>query len=315
MPQGSRVRYLSQRRKQDVEEQVGFLGNAESRAQHLVNDLPAEHEETGGLRTAAGNLQTTRLALHRTQNENSALLNSLTEAKDRIADLERLTKKSVEDRARICKAEAQLAKARTVTDVLKEELIAMERADYCTPVSTSKEEKPKKEERMPTRAKGSHSLHRDEEEPPRRLNQAGGAASPLSEQRLMTSAVASMVCLVGADEAVKKAIPTASRVSCLDAMDPLREAASLSPFQKKEILPKANVPPEACGAQDSDPGSSTFLSDVCKSMQSKERSAKEPSMEEATYALHTQNGNTTDCSAAVNHCKGPPTSFEGLPTY
>ncbi|KAL8439079.1 hypothetical protein Efla_006678 [Eimeria flavescens] len=99
--------------------------------------------------------------------------------------------------------------------------------------------------------------------------------------RLIPLKAASLVCLIGAHGERTNTSPTYNRVSCLDAMNPPRQAAGFSPFKNPKILPV--------------------------------KTANAPSMENGTYGVHVQTGQTADCSAAVDHWKEALVSFGTLP--
>ncbi|KAL8429921.1 hypothetical protein Efla_004735 [Eimeria flavescens] len=111
--------------------------------------------------------------------------------------------------------------------------------------------------------------------------------------------------------------PTASLVSCLDAMNPYRRAAGFSPFEDQNILP-VNAKVVAASGDPSPSTSSPFLSSGCKSMQTPhsalpETTASSPSTKNAKDAVHVQTGELADCSAAVDPWKGDLVNFRTLP--
>ncbi|KAL8449691.1 hypothetical protein Emed_002946 [Eimeria media] len=115
---------------------------------------------------------------------------------------------------------------------------------------------------------------------------------------------------VPAEPEKAEANPTATRVSCLDEINPYREAAGLTGFKSKKILP---LPEDEAGSPQEKEVSeaSEFLKSVCQP--AKTRESKAPAETEATYAVHTQTGTTASCSAAVDYWKGAIANFELLP--
>ncbi|KAL8452791.1 hypothetical protein Emag_002164 [Eimeria magna] len=95
-------------------------------------------------------------------------------------------------------------------------------------------------------------------------------------------------------------------------INPLREAAGLTAFQKQRILPLTEDSREVSGG-DEVSKESEFFKSVCQRTQLTPRDNNAPAETDATYALHTQTGNTASCSAAVNYWKGAIASFESLP--
>ncbi|KAL8439078.1 hypothetical protein Efla_006677 [Eimeria flavescens] len=131
---------------------------------------------------------------------------------------------------------------------------------------------------------------------------------------------ASLVCLIGAHGVdYTKGSTSASRVSCLDAMNPYRQAAGFSAFESHEILPVSNTILTKPG-KDAESNLSSFLTSVCTSMQTASprnpkvaKTVKVQSKEDATYAVHVQTGQTANCSAAVDHWKEALVNFGRLP--
>ncbi|KAL8429926.1 hypothetical protein Efla_004740 [Eimeria flavescens] len=134
-------------------------------------------------------------------------------------------------------------------------------------------------------------LHREEEDSFRRMEQAGAP----SVQR------------------------APGRVSCLDAMNPYRQATGFSAFESHEIFPVTNTIWTKPG-KDAESNLSSFLTAVCTSMQTASptnlkvaKTVKASFKEDATYAVHVQTGQMANCSAAVDHWKEALVNFGRLP--
>ncbi|KAL8452790.1 hypothetical protein Emag_002163 [Eimeria magna] len=135
---------------------------------------------------------------------------------------------------------------------------------------------------------------------------------------------------------------TNATANCLNEINPYREAAGLTGFKSKKILPLREDMTEVSEDKEASKASD-FLRSVCEPTVSpgsllplvtfgrlsrgciqdticlvvfrvqKARESAAPVETEATYAVHTQSGNTASCSAAVGYWKGAISNFEFLP--
>ncbi|KAL8429923.1 hypothetical protein Efla_004737 [Eimeria flavescens] len=125
-------------------------------------------------------------------------------------------------------------------------------------------------------------------------------------------AAASVACLIGAHGNQGRTNPTASRVSCIDAMNPYRHAAGFTPFEIPSVKESVSV----TSGGDSQTTASPHLTAVCESVQTESPRLPEvskASAKRATYAVHVQTGQTADCTAAVDHWKKALVNFGTLP--